>query len=370
MDEKISQKKDFSSLKYWHGLASFLKFGPLTLKKLVRSFGDPEKIFQAMSDELKNCGSSEVLIDEFIDWRTKINLDQLWQNLEKENIKIITLADPDYPILLKEIYDPPIVLYCRGELKKEEKYPLAVVGTRRISNYGKQITPPLVRDLAKAGLTIISGLALGIDGLAHQAALDVDGRTIAVLGSGIDDQSIYPAIHRKLARQIIEKGGVIVSELPPGTLPLRHHFPLRNRIISGLSLGTLVIEAPETSGALITARSALEQNREVFAVPGSLFNPNSTGPNRLIKMGAKAITKANDILEALNLELILSEEKEIIPANKEEEILLKYLCREPIQIDELIEKSGLAAPIVSSTLMMMEISGKVKNLGGGYYVLQ
>jgi len=215
--------------------------------------------------------------------------------------KIYTLKDKNYPGLLKEIYDPPEKLYVEGNLSPEEKYPLAVVGTRRPSEYGKRVATELVKNLARLGLTIISGLALGIDGLAHEAALKVGGRTIAVLGSGID--IIYPASHKKLAEDIIKSGGVIVSEYPPGTSPSKLTFPARNRIIAGLSLGTLVIEAPERSGAMITARFALEQGRDVFAVPGSISNLNSAGCNKLIKMGAKPVTRSEDVLESLGIDI-------------------------------------------------------------------
>ena len=281
--------------------------------------------------------------------------------------KKILLADKNYPKLLKEIFDPPKELYVWGELKAEEKYPLAVVGTRKISNYGKQVAVPLVKTLANAGLTIVSGLALGIDGLAHQAALDVGGRTIAVLGSSLD--IIYPALHKKLAENIANSGGAVISEYPPGTRPAKYTFPARNRIVAGLSLGVLVIEAPEKSGALITARFALDQGREVFAVPGSVYNPNSIGCNKLIKMGAKPVTGAEDIFETFNLEFSTELKKEIKPETPEEEILLKFLSHEPIHIDELIKSSKLSPSVANSTLTIMEIDNKVKNLGGNNYIL-
>ncbi|MCD6470954.1 DNA-processing protein DprA [bacterium] len=289
--------------------------------------------------------------------------------MSRPNIQIIKITDKNYPKLLKEIYDPPKEIYVLGKLEAEEKYPLAVVGTRKISNYGKQIVSSIVKDLAKIGLTIVSGLALGTDALAHQAALDVNGKTIAVLGSGLD--MIYPRIHKKLAERIIKSGGAIISEYPPGTKPTKWTFPARNRIISGLSLGVLVIEAPERSGALITAHHALDQGREVFAVPGNIYSQNSVGCNNLIKLGAKAVTDANDILEALSLNLSLGKEKIIRPASKEEKIILEILStsEKPIHIDEIIKKSKLETNIVNSTLTIMEISKKVKHLGGEYYTL-
>jgi len=209
----------------------------------------------------------------------------------------ITIKDKDYPELLKKIYDPPQKLYISGELKKQEKYPLAIVGTRKISYYGQQTTRLFAEALAEAGITIISGLALGIDGLAHQIALEKGTRTIAVLGSGLN--VIYPPAHKKLAQKIIKSGGAVISEYSPDTGPTKKTFPARNRIVSGLSLGVLVIEAPKKSGALITARTALEQGREVFVVPGRINDFNSEGCNYLIKMGARLVTDPQEIIETI-----------------------------------------------------------------------
>jgi len=209
----------------------------------------------------------------------------------------ISLQDGNYPRLLKEIYDPPKQLYYLGELSAEEKFPLAVIGTRKMSLYGEKTTEYFANVLAQAGLTIVSGLALGVDGLAHQIALANNTRTVAVLGSGLE--MIYPPEHKKLAKKIVASGGALLSEYPPETPPSRLTFPARNRIVSGLSLGVLVIEAPVKSGALITARFALEQGREVFAVPGGIDQENSQGCNLLIKMGAKPVTRPEEILETL-----------------------------------------------------------------------
>lgn len=210
----------------------------------------------------------------------------------------VKIKDKNYPLLLKEIYNPPQILYYLGSLKANEQKPLAVVGSRKISPYGEKICKFLIEKLARAGLTIISGLALGVDGLAHQIALENKTKTIAVLGSGLN--VIYPPVHKNLAKKIIKANGAVVSEYPPFTQPSKLTFPARNRIIAGLSLGVLVIEAQKKSGALITARLALEQGREVFAVPGSIYNKNSDGCNLLIKMGARPVTKPEDVLEILN----------------------------------------------------------------------
>ncbi len=215
------------------------------------------------------------------------------------SIQTITIKNENYPKLLKKIYDPPQKLYISGNLKKQEKYPLAIVGTRKISNYGQQATRFFTEVLAEAGVTIISGLALGIDGLAHRIALEKNARTIAVLGSGLN--IIYPPAHQKLAQEIIKSGGAVISEYSPNTSPTKKTFPARNRIISGLSLGILVIDAPQKSGALITARTAIEQGREVFVVPGRINDFNSKGCNHLIKMGARLVTSPEEIIEALDI---------------------------------------------------------------------
>ena len=281
----------------------------------------------------------------------------------------ISINDQKYPKILKEIYSPPKVLYFLGNPEILEGINLAVVGTRKPTAYGRQATFEIVRGLAQNGLTIVSGLALGIDALAHQACLEAGGKTIAVLGSGLD--VIYPRANYFLSQKILKNNGCIISEYPAGTEPQKYHFPQRNRIISGLSLGTLIVEAPLDSGALITGKYALDQNREVFAVPGSIYSENSAGPNNLIKMGAKTVTEAKDILETLNIQMAenFMANQKIIADSREEEVLLKFLSKEPQHIDKIIEESKLESSIVNSTLTLMEMKGKVKNLGGMNYVL-
>jgi len=278
--------------------------------------------------------------------------------------------DADYPKLLKEIYDPPFCLFVKGKLKNDG-YNLAVVGTRKFSNYGKQITEEIVEPLASQGITIVSGLAYGIDGIAHKATLEVGGTTIAVLGSGINRAHIFPKEHARLAEEIVEKGGAVISEYPPGTIPTRYTFPRRNRIVAGMSLGTLVIEAPEESGALITAQCALDNGRDVFAVPQNINSENSVGPNNLIKNGAKLITNYQEILEALNLQEIKNfiDNKQIIPDSPIEEKILNCLSKEPQHVDLIIKETKLDSPTVNSNLTLMEMKGKVKNLGGMMYIL-
>lgn len=240
-----------------------------------------------------------------------------------------------------------------------------------MSLYGRQIILEIVKDLVQNNLITVSGLAKGVDALVHQITIELGGRTIAVLGSGLDKKSIYPFENQNLAQKIVEQNGLLLSEYPPETTPQKYFFPYRNRIVAGLTLGTLVIEAPEKSGALITARYALEQGREIFAVPGNIHSLNSAGCNNLIKMGAKLVNNANDILDALNfVRTVKPTVKKIIkPSNKEEAELLKYLSEEPIHVDKLIEFSKLNSTTINSVLTMMEINGKIKHLGGMYYIL-
>lgn len=286
--------------------------------------------------------------------------------MENKEIRKINITHGDYPKILREISDPPADLYIKGNFSDKDKIAIGIVGTRNYTSYGKRVTENIAGDLAGAGVTIVSGLAKGIDTFAHRAALERGGRTIAVLGSAVDSKSLYPACNRKMAEKITQNGAVI-AEYPPGTKSERWFFPQRNRIISGLSLGILVVEAPEKSGALITASQALEQNREVFAVPGPIYSNNSIGTNRLIQMGAKLITCANDILDELNLPLVEEKEVRFKPETREEGILLDILAKEPVHIDEITKQSKLNSGIVSSTLIMLELKGAAKNQGGGYY---
>lgn len=281
---------------------------------------------------------------------------------QKLGFKVITQDDSVYPELLKNIHDPPEHLYVKGEIKTEDSLAFAVVGTRKFTNYGREAVEYLVPQLVAAGLTIVSGMARGIDAFAHQTAISAGGRTIAVLGSGIN--VVYPPENQELYEKI-SKNGAVISEYPLDFEPTNYSFPVRNRIISGMSLGTLVIEAGETSGALITAREALEQGREVFALPGSIFSPVSVGCLELIKSGAKLVRTAQDILEELNLEVKAKKLKarKVLPKSDEEKILLELLQEGPKHIDDLVRKSGLSVSTVSSVLSLMEIKGMVKNMG-------
>lgn len=355
--------------KYFNAFNLIDGIGPVGFKKLLAHFPSLEQAWSANFYQFSQAGLENSVIEQIKIKRPKIEPDLEIEKLEKEGIDLMTIEDKNYPKLLKEIYNPPALLYLRGKFEPSDEFSLGVVGTRKPSSYGQQVTPLIATDLAKAGLTIVSGLAKGIDTLAHQAALQSGGRTIAVLGSGLDQKSIYPSSNRYLAEKISQKGAV-VSEFPLGASAQPQHFPQRNRIISGLSLAVLVIEAPEKSGALITAREALEQNRDVFAIPGPIFAQNSFGANNLIKMGAKLVTEANDILQELNLTLLTDAQKnrKILPDNQEEALILEQLSHEPLHIDKIIIQTKLPAALVNSTLTMMEMKGKVRNLGGNNYV--
>ncbi|OGZ36624.1 MAG: DNA protecting protein DprA [Candidatus Portnoybacteria bacterium RIFCSPLOWO2_12_FULL_39_9] len=360
---KDNQRKYYNAFNLVDGI------GPLTFKKLLSYFSSLKEAWLADANQFIKAGLNNSLIEQIKIKRQKIDPDSEMGKLEKEGIDLITIEDKNYPKLLKEIYNPPACLYCRGKFDRSDEFSLGIVGARKLSSYGRQITPALTADLTRAGLTIVSGLAKGIDTLAHRAALLANGRTIAVLGSGPDKKSIYPRENQYLAEKISQQG-IVLSEFPLGVSALAPHFPQRNRIISGLSLGVLIVEASKKSGALITAKEALEQNREVFAVPGPIFSQNSFGPNNLIKMGAKLVTEANDILEDLNLNLLTEiKRKDILADNQEESLILKQLSFEPLHIDKIIFQAKLPANIVNSLLTMMEIRGKVKNLGGNNYVL-
>ncbi|MFY9457419.1 MAG: DNA-processing protein DprA [Candidatus Spechtbacterales bacterium] len=295
---------------------------------------------------------------------------RMFKKSEKIEYPKISINDEQYPSQLREIASPPAALYIRGHIPKNKPM-IAVVGTRRSTPYGKRVTEHIVKGLVRANVVIVSGMAIGIDSEAHKAALGAGGETVAVVGSGIDESVIYPASNKGLAREI-EKHGAVISEFDPYARSETFYFPQRNRVISGLSLGVVVIEAKEKSGALITCNFALDQNREVFAVPGSIFWETSIGPNNLIKQGAKAATCAEDILEEFGIPIPDEESGKPVAKNPMEQKIFDVLLDKRGQsahIDTIVEKSGLTASQVSSALTLMELDERVKNLGGDYYVL-
>jgi len=337
--------------------------------RLIKAFHTPAKVFQATPDMLKRI---EGIRSNTIKVITSSAKDSAWANreldqLEKLGLGLLTLNDESYPQILKMIYDPPPILYIKGEIQERDGLSLAIVGSRSASAYGKDTTQRLARSLTERGFTIVSGLARGIDTAAHKGALKAGGRTLAVLGSGVD--VIYPWENNRLAEEISEHGAVI-SEFPLGTQPEAPHFPSRNRIISGLSLGTIIIEASFRSGSLITARLALEQGREVFAVPGNVDSPWSKGTNRLIKEGAKLVTDTEDIIEEVLPQYEapgkLKNESPPEPEDLtlEGKTILALLEASPVPIDSLIQKTGFPSGQVSSLLLDLELKGLVKQLPG------
>lgn len=354
---------------YFNAFNLIPQIGPVKFQKLLNFFPDLATAWQASASDLETAGLEKNVVSQILLARREINPERAFADLERAGVKIVTIRDESYPVLLKEIPHPPALLYIRGELTEKDNTSIAVVGSRKFTSYGKTVAGDLARDLVKAGISVISGLALGLDTIAHRTAVEAEGRTIAVLACGVD--SIYPATNRVLADQIIAGKGAVISELPLGTPPLKHHFPNRNRIISGLSLGTVVVEAAADSGALITARHALEQNRQVFAVPGSIYNPMSVGPNNLLKMGARLVTSAADILEELNLASAIQQQlasADIVGDSEEENKILAILTREPLHFDQIAKAVNFPASTVASTLTIMEMKGKVRNLGANQYV--
>jgi DNA processing protein len=358
-----------TDIKYWVGFNNIPGIGRVRLGQIEKHFGNLELAWKAPLGEMKRAGLDSPALRAIEQWRDKIDPDAEMEKLARYKVKVLTCNDKDYPKRLKEIYDYPPVIYIKGSLLPEDEWCLAVVGTRRATVYGKQVTEEIVADLARSKITIVSGLAKGIDTIAHRSALEAGGRSLAVFASGLD--IVYPAENERLARDIMEHGAIL-SEYPLGAKPRAENFPRRNRILSGLSMGVLVTEADEDSGAMITARDALEQNREVFAIPGSILSPASRGTNRIIQMGeAKLVRTYADILEELNLTTVARqiEMSELLPATETESLLIKQLSAEPSHIDEVCRKSGLPAATVSSTLAMMELKGLVKQVGTMNYVL-
>ncbi len=279
------------------GFNNFFKIGFKNISKLLLYFGSLNKAYQANSKELIRAGLKESLVYEFLDFRKSFSLIENLKKLKQENINFVYFKEDSYPKLLKEIFDPPIIIYFKGGLEFNFNKTLAVVGSRNHSYYGEKVLNSLISYLIEKEIVIVSGLAIGIDSLAHQKTIENKGKTIAVLGSSLEEDNIYPAKNKLLAKKIINSGGALISEFPLSTGPLKQNFPLRNRIISGLSQAVLVIEARENSGSLITANQALEQGREIMAIPGNIFSPFSSGSNELISLGAKLIKNKDDILD-------------------------------------------------------------------------
>jgi len=353
---------------YWLAFSAFNPIGPKRFSLLYDYFGSAKKAWQAKREKLLKIGLSSKIVSSFERFRKDFDPASYFLRLQKQSISAITIDDKNYPKNLKEIEDAPFLLYIKGKLKPEDYLAIAVVGSRKATNYGRQTTASLVTDLALQGITIVSGLAYGVDSVAHRTALEVGGRTIGVWAGGLDTLSGF---RKNLEREIIGKGSAVISEFPLGFVPNRTTFPQRNRIISGLSLGVLVTEAAKRSGSLITASYAAKQGREVFAVPGPINSFFSDGTAFLLKSGAKLVLRADDILEELEIEgkPLKSKTKKVVPETKEEEIILSILRQGSKSLDELVRLSEMETSQVLPILTMMEIKGKVKKGQGGNYSL-
>lgn len=354
--------------KYWIAFSRVPRIGRVRVSQLEEHFGRLSAAWDASAGELRSAGLDTASVSACIEARAKVHPDDELELLHRHGVSALTWHDAAYPRQLREVFDRPPVLFVRGNLTPPDEWSVAVVGTRRVSVYGRQAAEEMARGLAANRVTVVSGLARGVDAIAHRAALEAGGRTIGVLACGLD--MVYPPEHKKLAELIIDNGALI-SDYAIGTQPRSEFFPRRNRILSGISLGVLVVEGDTKSGALITARQALEQNREVFAVPGSIYSPNSRGTNKLIQDGeAKLTLDVQDVLAELNLSMAAQqiELAELIPPDETESVLLRFLTAEPLHIDDVRRECGLPIATVTSALAMLELKGLVRQVGRMNYV--
>ncbi len=346
----------------------------LGLKRLgliLDGLKSPTHLAKISPAQLTILGIEPETAERIIQHISKVDFQAEHNKLLQAGIELISETSAKYPPLLKEVINRPRLLYVRGTLPNPENLYIAVVGTRKITNYGRSVIPYLIGPIIEAGVTVVSGLAYGVDSAVQQLSVEKGRATIAILGGGVDEKSIYPKEHTWLAQRIIETGGALVSEYPPGTASLNYHFVARNRIISGISSATVVVECDTKSGSLITAQYALEQNRTVFAVPGPIYSPTSFGPHNLIKMGARALTEPKDLFEELNLQNLpaSAEAQQVLGDTPQETAVLEKLTHEPMPVDALIKQCGLPTGEVMSALTFLEMKGKIRNLGGQQYML-
>ena len=353
---------------YWVGFNYVKGIGAVRTRAILDHFENLEAAWHAPIEDYEKIRIPQKTLENLQLTRSQLDLDKIWESLIKKDINVITWEDEIYPRRLKEIDQPPPVLYIRGEMKVEDEWAVAIVGTRRMTVYGRQVTEDLAAFLAVNGVTVVSGLARGVDSTAHSSSLKNGGRTLAVLGCGVDE--IYPPENRKLINEIIQNGAIL-SEFPLGTPPDANNFPQRNRIISGLSQATVIVEAGETSGALITATFAAEQGREVFAVPGNILAPQSKGCNRLIREGAHPYLKPQDVLEQLNLEQVqeYKQARLLMPGDEIESRLIEVMESDILPIDEITSRAGLTADKVSAALTILELKGMVRQVEGTSYMV-
>ena len=365
---RMDRLMDTDEIKYWVAFSRVSTIGRARLALMEGHFGSLERAWHASAAELSESGLDSRSVKSVTSRRPSVSPDAEMERLARLEIAAFTVRDSGYPCLLKEIYDYPPVLYVKGSILPEDERSVTVVGTRKVTAYGREVAHQLAGDLARNEVTIVSGLARGIDSLAHRAALEAGGRTIAVLANGLD--TVYPPEHAALAQEVSESGA-LVSEHPPGIRPEASNFPRRNRILSGLTPGDVVIEAGEVSGTLWTTSHALEQNPDVMAVPGSILSPASRGANYLIQQGAKLVSHYTDVLEELNFSG-LGQQMELhtllLPQDDQEAHLLKHITFDPVHIDDIQRAVGLPVASVSSSLAMMEIKGLVKQVGGMNYI--
>jgi DNA processing protein len=354
--------------KYWLGFNHVKGIGPVRLERILEYFGDIESAWLAREHQLRASGLNAKLSRQLVELRGKLCLEEVLEQHLSSGIQVLTWDDPEYPQQLRWIPQSPFVLYIKGSLAAEDIWGVAIVGTRRYSPYGRQVAEDLSCLLAQNGITVISGLARGIDGIAHQAALAGGGRTIGVLGSGLDQ--VYPPEHRSLAERMVEQGA-LVSDYPIGTPPDGCNFPPRNRIISGLSKVVVIVEAGEKSGALITATYAAEQGKEVLALPGKITAPTSKGTNLLIKQGAQPLLDTRDVLDMLNLDLIMEQStaRRILPGNSREALLYQQMGDEPLHVDEICTRVKMPIEEVTAALALMELKGLVRKVFGMKYII-
>ncbi|MBX7150418.1 DNA-processing protein DprA [bacterium] len=352
-------------------LSSIPGIGHSKLRTLVQKFGTPEEVFAAKLHQLTATdGFDQKTAEKILNPALRDNkfVEEQLKLIEHYKVQVLSFWDNDYPVNLKNIHEPPAFLFTRGDLAEIDRYAIAIVGTRQPTSYGKIMTETLARELAVRGITIVSGLARGIDTIAHHSALQHGGRTIAVLGSGVD--RIYPAENFKLAMDLMQHGALI-SDYPMKTAPDAVNFPGRNRIISGLSLGTLIIEAGEKSGALITTEYAMEQNREVFAVPGNITTLQARGPNQLIKQGAKLVETVDDILTELESKLVALKQpsqKLILNLSQTEETIIGHILNEPIHVDAIAKQSNISVAEALTHLLNLELMGVVRQTAGKHFI--
>jgi DNA processing protein len=359
-----------SNIESWIALSLVPEIGPVTFRKLLSIYGDPASVFGVPLKELSAIeGVGEKKARNIKNFSGGRDIAKQVKELSRCNIKVLTLLSPEYPAMLRQIEDSPVLLYVKGTIQDEDRFAVAIVGSRKSTPYGRLVAERLSSQLSSSGFTIVSGMARGIDTMAHRGALSSGGRTIAVLGSGID--RAYPPENRGLMEKIAESG-YVVSEFPWGTEPAKENFPRRNRLISGLSMGVVVAEAAAGSGALITASAAIEQNREVFAVPGNITSLNSAGANELIKRGAKLIQKPDDIIEELAPMLrgfVRAKERLRVEITDEEKRLCDILTGEPVHIDTLSRELSLSPAKALATLLDLEIKGVVRQTDGKRFYL-